>query len=140
MDISDLLDTVLDWAYDQTIIRAVALVGSYARDAARPNSDVDMMCLTTDPTAFKFEDWVSQIDWQKAGLEVDTWVDKDYGGVWSRHIQMTSGLEVEISFGVLQWASTDPLDAGTLRVMADGHRILYDPDGILRRFVNAMPN
>lgn len=139
MKISDLLNVILDWVYDQQTIRGVALVGSYARDAARPDSDVDIVCLTSDPTAFRSDVWVSEIDWQKAGLEVETWADKDYGGVWSRHIQMINGLEVEMSFGALQWAKTNPIDAGTLRVMSDGHRILYDPDGILQRFVNVMP-
>ncbi len=35
------------WARTQPDIRALLLVGSWARDAARPDSDVDLVVLTT---------------------------------------------------------------------------------------------
>jgi hypothetical protein len=31
----------------------------------------------------------------------------------------------------LKWANTEPVDAGTCRVIDDGHRIICDLDGIL---------
>ncbi len=34
-------------------------------------------------------------------------------------------------------ADTDPLDLGTARVIGDGLRVLYDPDGILTRAEHA---
>lgn len=37
----------------------------------------------------------------------------------------------------LSWANTNPVDAGTFRVINDGHRIVYDPDGALTDLSNA---
>ena len=35
------------------------------------------------------------------------------------------------------WASTDPVDEGTRRVVEDGMRIVYDPDRLLVRLADA---
>jgi predicted nucleotidyltransferase len=63
-DIEPILQVVLAWAIAQSKIRAVALVGSHARGTARPDSDIDLMLLTTDPHGFRTDTaWVEQIDW-----------------------------------------------------------------------------
>ena len=42
---SDFLDSLRDWAAHQPTIAGVALVGSYARGEARPDSDSDVVLL-----------------------------------------------------------------------------------------------
>lgn len=138
MNIDSLLTVMVDWGSTQQAIRAIALVGSHARGTARPQSDVDLVCLVNDPAKFRTSDWISQIKWAVLDARVDRWEDRDYGMLWSRHIHLTSGLEAEVGFVPLRWANIQPIDAGTLQVMSDGYRILYDPDAWLLRLANAM--
>ncbi len=46
--------------------------------------------------------------------------------------------EVEIGFAHPAWAEVDSLDPGTQRVVADGCRILHDPDRLLARLCAAV--
>jgi hypothetical protein len=46
---------------------------------------------------------------------------------WARQRPDVRGLAVVPP----RWASTEPVDAGTRKVVTDGMRILYDPDGRL---------
>ncbi len=45
---------------------------------------------------------------------------------------------LEIGFARPAWAKVDPLDPGTRRVVADGCRILHDPDRLLSRLCAAV--
>ena len=55
--------------------------------------------------------------------------------VWSRHIYLSDTTEVELSFGLPSWASVDPLDTGTAKVVSDGFYILYDPKKLMARLL-----
>jgi hypothetical protein len=47
------------WATHQPTIAGVALVGSYARGEARPDSDIDVILLCTEPRGFLTEtSWI----------------------------------------------------------------------------------
>jgi hypothetical protein len=48
-----------------------------------------------------------------------------------------SGLEVEYGFTTPDWAET-PTDAGTMRVVTDGMRVVYDPQGVIGRLGREM--
>ncbi len=127
---------IIQWATSRRTILAVALVGSWARGTAHAESDVDLMFLVEQPLLFRTNtDWLSDISW--GDHQIESWEDKDYGAVWSRHVCLDSSdvgcAEIEFSFGRLGWASITPLDLGTQRVVSDGCRILYDPEGILVR-------
>jgi hypothetical protein len=128
-----ILHVVLAWATAQPKIRAVALVGSHARGTARPDSDIDLMLLTTDPHGFRADTtWVVQIDWHAVGTRPQKWQDEEYGAAWSRRVWLADcRWPVELTFASLIWANADPLDAGTQRVISDGCRILHDPDALL---------
>ena len=49
-----------------------------------------------------------------------------------------SGLEVELDVGTPAWASVDPVDPGTRKVVSDGMRVLHDPDGLPAGLVEAV--
>ena len=49
--VSDFLDRVTDWLAHQPTIAGTALVGSYARSEARPDSDIDLVLLGEEPHA-----------------------------------------------------------------------------------------
>jgi uncharacterized protein len=130
--VSSILTYVVEWAAYRTDICAVALVGSWARGTARPNSDIDLMLLTPNPKGFRDDEkWINELNWEDVGFEINGWKDKDYGLVWSRHVYLEDGTEIEFSFGSPSWASTTPIDRDTFRVISDGCRVLHDPKNLL---------
>jgi hypothetical protein len=62
---------------------------------------------------------------------------QDWGPLREIRLVRPSGFEVELGVAPLSWAGTDPVDAGTFRVINDGHRIVHDPDGSLAALANA---
>jgi uncharacterized protein len=125
------LSEIRAWVECEPAARALALVGSYARSAAHEDSDVDLLILVEDSQSFVRETWLEEIDWRRLGASPAATHVAQYGVVWSSHVQFDNGLEVEFAFAPLSWAAARPLDTGTRRVISDGFRILYDPDGLL---------
>jgi hypothetical protein len=110
-DIRSFLETLSHWAKAQPDIRAVTLVGSFARGAA---------------------------PWLNTFGQVASITDEDWGMVQSRRTFYSDGFEIEFSITTPQWASIDPLDEGTRRVIADGAQIIYDPDSIAAALIQAV--
>lgn len=131
-----ILKEVTQWSSRRPEISAAALVGSWARGAARVDSDVDLMFLVTDPALFRQEKWINEISWSVTSAKVDGWKDKDHGVIWSRHVYLDNGVEVEFGFGLRSWASAEPIDSGTFRVVNDGCQVLYDPENLLRVLID----
>lgn len=141
MKIDLILSRVVEWAESRSNIMAVALVGSWARGTAREDSDIDLMFLTPDATEYRNEEeWIHEIGWEVLASKVDSWEDREYGLVWSRHIYLENKTEVEFSFGPLNWAATQPIDRGTLGVVKDGCKILYDPATLLAELIAEVRN
>ncbi|MGB3655303.1 MAG: nucleotidyltransferase domain-containing protein [Rivularia sp. (in: cyanobacteria)] len=136
--ISAILEKVANWAEIRSEILALALVGSYARGEAKPNSDIDLMVITSNTEFFRQNhNWIHEINWESINYKILTFNDAQYGVVWSRHIYLSSlnnefnNIKVEISFGLPTWASVNPIDSGTFNVVSRGCKIIYDPQGIL---------
>ncbi|MEU2309324.1 nucleotidyltransferase domain-containing protein [Streptomyces misionensis] len=124
-EVGDFLDRVTRWATRREDVTGLLLVGSYARGAARPDSDVDLVLLTTDPAHYFADAWAGEL---ALGDAVRT---RAWGPVTERRYALPSGLEIEFGIGTPDWARTDPVDPGTRRVVADGARVLHDPGGVL---------
>lgn len=134
--IAPLLEIVTAWAGSRGDIVGLALVGSWARDTASPDSDIDFILLTPNPDVFRISTtWLTEIRWPKIGLSVQSCRDVKYGVVWSRHVKLSDGMVIEFSFGFPSWAATCPCDAGTRSVVSRGCRILFDPEGLLQNVV-----
>lgn len=135
-----IIRVVRAWATAEPKIRAVALVGSHARGTARPDSDIDLVLLTAESDSFRAEiTWVKQIDWHAINIRPQKWRDEDYGAAWSRRIWLGADYrQVELTFALTSWANTNPIDAGTQRVISRGCRILHDPDALLVRLCEAV--
>ncbi len=134
--VNSILEAVTQWASHRTDIAAVALVGSWARGAARIDSDIDLMFLAANSAWFRQDEkWIEEIRWAVVDAKIHDWQDKDYGAIWSRHVYLDNETEIEFGFGSLSWASIDPVDAGTLRVVSDGCRVLYDPENLLSKLI-----
>jgi len=126
VNVKDFLDEFSQWARTQTDIEAVALVGSYARDDPKDDSDVDLIVLTTTPARyFRDQSWASLFG--KVGeRKVESW-----GRVKSLRVSYSCCLEVEYSFAIPAWAGI-PVDAGTHEVIRNGMKILFDPRDLLK--------
>ena len=127
MNVVSFLEEFSRWARTQADIEAVALVGSYARDAATTESDLDLMILTRKISSyFQYQIWVSQFG------EVEESKAENWGRVETLRVFYKESIEVEYNFSSPDWADI-PVDAGTHSVISDGMKILSDPQGILKR-------
>ena len=123
-----LLLVVANWARSRPDVLGLSVVGSYARGTARPDSDLDLMLFARDPATLHADQvWPGAIAWDRAGRQLLSWRDAEYGVVWSRHMRLAGGPEVEMGIGPQTWAATAPVDPGTFRVVAEGCRVLLDP-------------
>ncbi|MBI5300706.1 MAG: nucleotidyltransferase domain-containing protein [Chloroflexi bacterium] len=125
MTFSTLLSHLTTWAEQQPDITGVLLVGSYARGTARPDSDVDLVVLTTQPQRY-----LNSISFAEQFGAISKWQKEAWGKVTSIRVWYRDGLEIE--FGITQpaWAK-HPLDAGTRQVISDGMQIVFDRVGSL---------
>jgi predicted nucleotidyltransferase len=132
MDPNDLIDAIARWAKGEAMVRAVALVGSHARESARPGSDVDVVILCSQPKHYLFDlQWLSTFgDIRRTAIE-------DWGEVQSVRVFYAAGPEVEFGIASVNWMAV-PLDAGTKQVLADGARVVFDRDGRLTEAIESV--
>ena len=124
-EVEGLVTRIVAWAPTHPDIKAVALVGSWARNRARPDSDVDLVLLTDEPRAYLHRsDLAAEIGGELTGT-------RQWGAITERRLRLPSGLEVEVGIGRSSWASTNPVDPGTRAVLENGLRAIHDPEGIL---------
>jgi predicted nucleotidyltransferase len=114
------------WAPAHRDVLAVGLVGSWARGAARMDSDVDVVVVSTSPEAR-----VIAAAWPAGLRAAPVLRRRRWGVLLETRLGLDDGLEVEIGVVPVSWTAVDPLDAGTARVVRDGMRIVYDPEGRL---------
>lgn len=79
-------------------------------DTAHPESDINISFIVTDPEHFRNGNWFDDLEFSKINEEIDQFEDKTYGVVWSRHVFLRSGSEIELSFARLNWVDTKNLD------------------------------
>jgi predicted nucleotidyltransferase len=131
-EVRQLLARLRDWADQQPDVAAVALVGSWAHDDARMDSDVDLVMLTDAKQNYlRDERWVAEL----GGLRIVK--TARWGPLTERRFVLPSGLEVEMGIAPKAWAATNPVDWGTRQVVEDGMRIIYDPGEFLSRLAIA---
>jgi predicted nucleotidyltransferase len=132
-EVESLLEVVRGWASLRADLRAVALVGSWAKRSARMESDVDLVLVTDDIAAYVRDDaWAAELG---AAAVIRT---RRRGALTERRLVLPSGLELDVGVVDPTWTSTAPLDPGTARVAADGLVPLHDPQGLLARLLAAV--
>jgi predicted nucleotidyltransferase len=125
-EVDQILERIEQWARTRSDIKAIGLVGSWARDGARSDSDVDLVLITLE-----LSNYVEDATWANVLPGAVIVKTRSWGSLTERRLALPSGLEVEVGVALPSWASTEPVDPGTRRVVADGLRIVYDPDGLL---------
>ncbi len=130
-----IIRSVADWAARQEDIVGAAVVGSWARNHGRMESDVDLVILTHDKDRYLSDSsWVGAA----AGGPAEILRSEDWGPLTERRIALPSGLEIEFGFAPPTWALADPVEAGTARVMRGGCFPLVDPEGAFARLIAAV--
>lgn len=130
-EIDETISRVTNWAIGRKDIVGLLLVGSCARGTARPDSDIDIVLLTTDPIQYSNNSWAVELT---LGKPIRT---QQWGPITERRYVTVTGLEVEMNIGSPDWARVDPVDSGTHRVITDGAHALHDPNGILESLIHA---
>jgi predicted nucleotidyltransferase len=134
--IRDFLDAFITWVSDQPDVQGVALVGSYARGAARDESDIDLVILTDQPPKY-FENilWI-----ERFGL-VEKRQTEDYGKLTSLRVWYQDGIEVEYGITIkdapngLRYRRLRRKRAGNRKLLKLGKRAESQPSGWLRSSV-----
>jgi hypothetical protein len=135
--LEQILAPIAAWARSRSDVHGLALVGSWARGAARRDSDIDLMLLVPEPQTFRSDEhWLTEIDW--AGGQVADWRDAEYGSAWSRHVALEPYCQIEFTFCAPSWAATDPIDAGTVNVVSGGCRVLVDKVQLFESLLTAV--
>jgi predicted nucleotidyltransferase len=131
----EIVRSVTAWAAGQHDITGIAAVGSWARAEPRVDSDLDLVILTVDRQRYVADaSWVLRALSQQAEI-VRT---QDWGPLTERRVVLQSGFEIEFGFAAPSWASPDPVDAGTARVVRDGCLPLHDPSRVFERLITAV--
>ena len=109
-----------EYARSNSHIESVIIVGSYAKETNKKDSDLDLVIITSN----KSEMVLNQDFTQEFG-EIDKQQTEYYGACTSIRVWYKNGKEIE--FGIVEpsWIST-PLDAGTYQVLSDGYKIIID--------------
>lgn len=131
MKISTFLEHIKKWAQKNEIIDGILLVGSHARKKARPDSDIDLVILSSNPTQL-----LEEVTWIKQFGEVIKYTIEKWGMVNSIRTYYKNGQEVEFGITSPKWADV-PMDAGTKKVILNGSKIIFDKNGILKKLLDA---
>lgn len=109
------------------------LVGSQARGAATPESDVDLVVTTSSP-----ELYACATSWALDLGRVECAGVEEYGPLVSVRVRYASGPEVEFGIIARAWAAF-PLDPGTAEVVSSGMRALFEREPILTLLLSTGP-
>jgi len=124
--IENIRKKVFDVLVENENIVVVLLIGSYARQAQRADSDIDLMIVTRDK-----ESLLSQSNWIHQFGSVLTIEKEEWGTVTSLRAYYK---EYEIEFGIGNEIWLDvPLDKGTEKVLKDGYVVLFDRNNRMNR-------
>lgn len=126
MKIGKFLSSIEKWAREDKNIRSVILVGSYARNEATPESDIDLCLLMKHPSHLIKNHKVLN----RFGL-INRTSQEDYGRLISLRVFYNHGLEVEYGLTDVHWVDT-PLDDGTKKVLEDGYQVIIDKDQLFK--------
>lgn len=130
-EIAAIIGRVRRWAEDRSDVVGLLLVGSCARGEARPGSDIDLVLLDSRQDRYSDSSLAEELGFEELVR------NRSWGALTEWRFVTGSGLEVEINVGSPGWASVEPVDPGTRRVIAEGASILSDPTGTLSRLLRA---
>ncbi len=130
MTFDELIASIKNWGEAEADIKAIILVGSYARGTFKDSSDIDLVILTADKAKLISNSAI----FHKFGSPEKTDIEY-YGPVTSIRIWYENSFEVEYGITDMDWISL-PLDKGTQRVLDDGFKIIVDKANNFKNIVD----
>lgn len=122
MDITPFLTAVKQWGNQNEDVRAIILVGSYARGEQKDGSDVDLVIITLNPSTYLNNNFIYNFG------KIHEYQKEDWGRVTSIRVWYDSpNFEVEFGITTPIWVE-QPLDNGTIRVLSDGYKVILDKE------------
>lgn len=134
-EIDNFLEKVRKWADLQNDIKAILLVGSYARGQADNDSDIDLILLTNEPDKYLNDQSFLSAFGNVSKIKKEFW-----GRVTSLRIWYKDSFKVELGISTPDWIYEEPLDTGTLRTITDGAKVVIDRMGNLEELIVAASN
>jgi predicted nucleotidyltransferase len=133
MEITSFLTETILWGEQNRSVLGILLVGSHARNAARSDSDVDLVILSNEK-----DNLISNHAWiETFGISEKILVE-NFGALTSIRVFYKNDLEIEFGIVSPDWASLNPLDPGTKRVIVDGSRIILDKKNLLKPLLHSI--
>jgi predicted nucleotidyltransferase len=127
--VQNLLKEIKNWAHKNNDLDSLLLVGSYASNKARQDSDIDLVLIFND-----LNKYVNNLDWIKEFREIVKYEIEYWGRVISVRAWYKNGIEVEFGITSTEWSEI-PVDNGTFRVVSNGSKILVDKSKKLRQLL-----
>ena len=124
------IERVVECPRATSAIVGLLLVGSFARGDFRNDSDLDLVVLTDD-----LQGLLSNQEWLRSIGNVKEINEESWGVVTSLRVIYDTGVEIEFAIAATAWARFNPIDPGTLKVVSDGAKIIWDPHGHLKRLL-----
>ena len=112
---------LITWAKQSSDVKAIAVVGSYARNQQKADSDIDLIIIVSEvEKLFNDTKWLSNF-----GSYVDKEIE-DYGLITSLRV-FYSFAEVEFGIGTKEWIEAGKIEGETKQVIDSGFKSLYNP-------------
>lgn len=124
-----------EWSEQESHIKGVAVVGSFARGDFHSNSDVDLTIISTN------KDLTLEVIKNDFNFgDIESFTLEEWGILTSLRIFYDNGLEVEYGVVTDQWVN-EPLDEGTKNVVKNGFKVITEKENIfyrVRMFLNKL--
>lgn len=123
---------VKQWASSCVTVQALALIGSHARNEAKPDSDIDFLIICDDKSKL-----IDDIAWVNKFGEVISCTKEEWGIVTSIRVSYRDGQEIEFGLAPLNWVDItfgDKIPEG----ISDRIKILIDDNNILGKLKKAV--
>jgi predicted nucleotidyltransferase len=125
IQVIDFIEDFMRWSSRRKDVRALGLVGSYARDLNQDATDVDLVIIVEDPKKY-----LTETEWIRGFGVVIAKEIEEYGKLTSLRVWYESGLEIEYGFTTRDWIKA-PLEKGTKKIINDGLRVLFEKEALL---------
>jgi predicted nucleotidyltransferase len=119
------------WSKRHKEVKGAAIVGSWARGTARPDSDIDVILITPRP-----DDLLNNQEWLSEFGAAEKIEREDWGLVQSLRVFYMDKQEIEFGITTEQWTSPEEINLGTGEIILDGIVVVYDPHKLLEKAID----
>src|ERR1700761_1375019 len=116
-DIQNILTQILHWAKSQDDIKGVALIGSYARDMAKNNSDIDLVLVVKN-----YKNYLHDLSWLNHFGIVQNVTQMNDSKMTSLQVDYLNSYPIEFCITTSAWTKIPP-DRSSVELILNGIKI-----------------